>query len=230
MSEFAGNINGTQENLCVTATRGRLFVSVEENNRKSLQLTRTGRIVVGVTVAVLVAAILAAIVFLSIDWAQLPKYKELKGVLGCTKAEVEDQLPDQVKYAGAKFKVVPLYENDIFNGFQYTSTVRSNPTKAADVSLKTVEYLSRKFGDPTISAQEISERELKKAFKGEDAYYMAYSWDLWAAPKGASSGYLVKPESYADDVSYYLDLRISYHPSADDVHIEITFSLDEKRN
>lgn len=230
MSEFQGNINNTQESLFVSATRGRAFVPTEgDEGRTTRHLTRRGKIIAGISIAALAALLIAAVVLLSIDWAQLPKYKEFNAMLGSSKAEVEEQLPDKVKYAGAEFQIVPLYEKDILNGFQYAATVRTDPAKAADVSLKAAEYLVKNFGDPIISPQKISKSELSKTFKGDDAYYMAYTWDLWASPKGAPSGYVVRPERFAEDVYYYLDLNISYHPSADDVHIEITFSLDEKR-
>lgn len=228
MPEFVGN---GHETLCVTASRGHLFVPVEDDEgKKTWHMTRRGKIVSGIAVTVLAVLLLSAIVLLSIDWAQLPKYKELNSMLGSGKAEVEDKLPDKVRYAGAQFEVIPTYENDIFVGFQYETTFRSKPAEAADVSLETIEYLTRMFGEPNAAVPEISEIEqLTRAFNGDDVYCVVYRWDMRLLEKNKPyTNYVARKDPPDAGNWLYMELDISYHPSADDVHIKMVFTLGEE--
>jgi len=231
MSEFQGNINNTQESLFVSATRGRAFVPTEgDEGRTTRHLTRRGKIIAAISIAVLAALLIAAVVLLSIDLAQLPKYKELNAMLGSSKAEVAKKLPNKVRYAGTEFEVIPAYENDLFVGFQYETTFRSKPAEAAAVSLKTIEYLTRMFGEPNAAVPEISENDqLTMAFNGDDAYCAVYRWDMRLLEKNKGHANYVTRKNPPEAGNWlFMELDISYHPSADDVHIKMVFTLGEE--
>lgn len=229
MSEFAGNVFGTNENICVTASRGRLFVPL---GREENATTKGRQRIILVCAAVLLVAVTAVAIWLGTDITRLPELDRLTPMVGQPVNLVEDA-PTEAKYAGVPFTIELLTWNDIVSGFRYTYTGDSEA--AARNGLSVAQKLGYKFGNPetfnTVELTQLTQAELARNLTLEEGYSGIWTWDLTDTSHvnldvfndsenwpGRVAGYLIEP------AGFYLDLRIESQ-SDGKASIELIFEI-----
>ena len=98
MSEFAGNVMGTNENPVVSASRGRFFVPVGDDSSSSI----TKRIVVSVVFAVAFVAVVLFSSYFSKDRESLPQFDQIRESIGCV-VQDEPKISSTAKSADVEF-------------------------------------------------------------------------------------------------------------------------------
>ena len=218
MSEFAGSAPGMNENILVTAARGRLFVPREQEVNEA---EKSKRKILLVCVAVLAVVTAAVALWLGTDTSKIPELDRLTPMVGQSASLAQDGAP-LTKYAGVPFTVEYLIWNDTISGFRYTYTGDADAVARGGVEI--AKRLGRKFGDP-VSADsgalsQLNRKDLARKLTAEDGYSGLWTWDLTEVLHGVNldvfndsenwpgrvAGYLLEP------AGFYLDLRIEDLP------------------
>lgn len=140
MGIFSGNIFGTGENPCVSASRGELFVPIGDEEHPPLAKW----IIIGFLT---VAALISLLLFMNQRYRRsitLPERN--RSMIGYSIDKIEG-VPETVHYAGVDFAYKVTDFEGIINGCSYTAKMDE------DALLTVTDTLLKRYGDPDGSDQ-----------------------------------------------------------------------------
>lgn len=170
MSEFAGNVTGTNENPVVSASRGEYFLPEDTG--------RSGKSLKWLLLAISAVALFVGVCLLSahMDYVKSmpPEFEKLSASIGETMPQLSWRTKG-VKYADVPFELELLEKDGQLYAIQYTSGVATDAAAVFSVANR----LAGRYGQPgdftDMALSQLTEKDLARLQKDQ---LLVWSWEL----------------------------------------------------
>ena len=234
MSDFAGNVLGTNENPVVTASMGNFFVASEDHGNE--HIWKKHLLAWGIGIFLVILGIVL-VLWITVNDTVPPEFDSLKELVGTPYAQAS--LPaEEVEYMKVPFSLSLTQWQDLTDGFIYTRI--TEPERLTVELVLICEALLEEFGDAsdfdTCSLTVLDFSVLADSVTADVPFSARWSWDLTEKEKieletftdredwsGRVAGYLI------DDARFYLDMTVNTDPVAQSATLTLAFRVDTKK-